>query len=200
MNQLQQDLDTMRDVYMAPKQREAYERICAMAQPDFFDTLYSAKARLILDTQADDPPEPIDATIGMTTGEGESLTIFVYAGSSERPIALQPVPESVACGTHRPWTTAFKAPQDLAEWLDSLCEVTPDGALTGRKWAPAQRAAIAARGGISEVEAKTLAQACAYASCHQHNYLPKTATAAHAWEPHQWVIDAIRAASAGDRS
>jgi predicted RNA-binding protein associated with RNAse of E/G family len=39
----------------------------------------------------------------------------------------------------------FPSAEALADWLESLHEATPDGAVTPRKWEPAQRAAAAVR-------------------------------------------------------
>ena len=41
-------------------------------------------------------------------------------------------------------------------------------------------------------EALKIARACAYAKCHTHDYLPRTAQEAADWQPHEWVLDAIR--------
>ena len=41
-------------------------------------------------------------------------------------------------------------------------------------------------------EALKIARACAYAKCHTHGYLPRTAQEAADWQPHEWALDAIR--------
>lgn len=41
-------------------------------------------------------------------------------------------------------------------------------------------------------DALKIARACAYAKCHTHGYLPRTAQEAADWQPHEWALDAIR--------
>lgn len=45
---------------------------------------------------------------------------------------------------------------------------------------------------MTREESLKIVRACAYAKRHTHGYLPRTAQEAADWQPHEWVLDAIR--------
>lgn len=50
-----------------------------------------------------------------------------------------------------------------------------------------------------EIKALHLAQICAYTTAEAYSYLPKTAEQALSFQPHDWVLDAIKLAFAAGR-